>query len=197
MLKNCRDVQSSAPSTWIRTMCDKFRQRQQRQCYRGQETKNTSQRNYGKYDLSACSLHLYKFVKICDITNMMKSFMKGMKSTARNVKWCMVALQSNFQSHWCGWKIKVAVTHCTQWYVVNLLSLASNVLQLTTHFVPAFFCKSTGKLKLIYPSVCHKKINLSNIFWIINDRALISGMYDPCDKLSQFVPCFDLDLWPS
>ena len=46
-------------------------------------------------------------------------------------------------------------------------------------------------------SVCHKKINLAHIFWSINDRALIFSMHKPCDKSFRFVPCGDLDLWPT
>ena len=62
-------------------------------------------------------------------------------------------------------------------------------------------------LKLIRPSVCpsvcqslcHKNFNLAHIFWSINDRALIFGMHDPCDKPFLLIPCgdLDLDLWPT
>ena len=64
-----------------------------------------------------------------------------------------------------------------------------------------------GTLKLIRPSVspsvcqsvCHKNFNLAHIFWSINDRALIFGMHDPCDKPFLLIPCgdLDLDLWPT
>ena len=46
------------------------------------------------------------------------------------------------------------------------------------------------------PSVRHKNFNLAHIFWSINDRALILGMHDHCDKPFLLVPCGDLDLWP-
>ena len=49
----------------------------------------------------------------------------------------------------------------------------------------------------VRPSVCHKNFNLAHIFWSINDRALIFGMYDPCDKPFLLIPCSDLDLWPT
>ena len=64
-----------------------------------------------------------------------------------------------------------------------------------------------GTLKLIRQSVCqsvsqpvcHKNFNLANIFWSINDRALIFGMHDPSDKPFLLIPCgdLDLDLWPT
>ena len=64
-----------------------------------------------------------------------------------------------------------------------------------------------GTLKLIRPyvspsvcqSLCHKNFNLAHIFWSINDRALIFGMHDPCDKPFLLIPCgdIDLDLWPT
>ena len=47
------------------------------------------------------------------------------------------------------------------------------------------------------PSVRHKNFNLAHIFWSINDRALIFGMHDPCDRPFQLTPCLDLDLWPT
>ena len=43
-------------------------------------------------------------------------------------------------------------------------------------------------------SVCHKNFKLAHIFWSINDRALISGMHDLCDKPFQMPPCHGLDL---
>ena len=33
--------------------------------------------------------------------------------------------------------------------------------------------------------VCHRNFNLAHICWSINDRALIFGMHDPCDKPFQ------------
>ena len=62
--------------------------------------------------------------------------------------------------------------------------------------------RTRGTLTLIRPSVrpsvWHKNFNLANIFWSIDDRALIFGMHDNCDRPFLFVPCFDLDidLWP-
>ena len=44
------------------------------------------------------------------------------------------------------------------------------------------------------PSVCHINFNLAHIFRSNNDRALIFGMYDPCDKSFLLIPCGDLDL---
>ena len=51
----------------------------------------------------------------------------------------------------------------------------------------------------VRPSVRHKNYNLAHIFWSINDRALIFGMHDPCDRPFQLTPCRDLDLnlWPT
>ena len=49
----------------------------------------------------------------------------------------------------------------------------------------------------VSPSVCHKNFNMAHIFWSINDRALIFGMHDPCDKPFLLIPCDDLDLWPT
>ena len=43
-------------------------------------------------------------------------------------------------------------------------------------------------------SVCHKNFSLAHIFWNINDRALIFGIQDHCDKPFLLVPCDDL--WP-
>ena len=71
-------------------------------------------------------------------------------------------------------------------------------------FVPRL-SRKRGILKLIRPSVCpsvcqslcHKNFNLAHIFWSINDRALIFGMHDPCDKPFLLIPCSDLDLWPT
>ena len=69
-------------------------------------------------------------------------------------------------------------------------------------FCPLPFAKA-GTLKLIRPSVCpsvcHKNFNLAHIFWSINDRALIFGRHDPCDKSFLLVPCgyLDLDLLPT
>ena len=61
--------------------------------------------------------------------------------------------------------------------------------------------RKLGTLKLIRLSVClsvcHKNFNLAHIFWSINDRALIFGMHDPCDKTFQLTSCLDLDLWPT
>ena len=47
----------------------------------------------------------------------------------------------------------------------------------------------------VRPSVRDKNFNLVHIFQ--NDRALIFGMHDPCDKPFQLTPCSDLDLWPT
>ena len=51
----------------------------------------------------------------------------------------------------------------------------------------------------VCPSVRHKNFNLAHIFRSINDRALIFGMHDPCDKPFRLTPCSDLDLelWPT
>ena len=62
-----------------------------------------------------------------------------------------------------------------------------------------FYCprlsRKRGTLKLVCPSVRlsvrHKNFTLAHIFWSINARALIFGMYDPCDKPFQFPPCHD------
>ena len=48
----------------------------------------------------------------------------------------------------------------------------------------------------VRPSVCHINFNLAHIFWGINDRTLIFGMHDPCDKPFLLVPWGDLELWP-
>ena len=57
-----------------------------------------------------------------------------------------------------------------------------------------------GTLKLIHPSVrlsvCHKNFYLAHI-WSINNRALIFGMHDPCEKPFQLASCHDLDLLPT
>ena len=61
---------------------------------------------------------------------------------------------------------------------------------------PAF--AKAGDIKTHSPvclSVRHKNFNLAHIFWSINDRALIFGMHDPCDKFFQLAPCHDLDLY--
>ena len=39
-----------------------------------------------------------------------------------------------------------------------------------------------------------KNFNLANVFWSINDRALIFDIHDPCDKPFQLAPCRDLDI---
>ena len=47
----------------------------------------------------------------------------------------------------------------------------------------------------VSPSVrLSQNFYLTDIFLSINDRALIFGMHDPCDKSSLLVPCGDLDL---
>ena len=46
-------------------------------------------------------------------------------------------------------------------------------------------------------SAYHKNINLAHIFKSINDRALIFGMHESCDKPFLLVSWGDLDLWPS
>ena len=46
----------------------------------------------------------------------------------------------------------------------------------------------------VRPSVHHKNFNLAHIFWSINDRELIFGMHDPCDRPFQLTRCRDLDL---
>ena len=70
-------------------------------------------------------------------------------------------------------------------------------------FCPPPFAKA-GDIKThssvrpsVHLSVCHKNLNLAHIFWNINDRALIFGMHDLCDKSFLLVPCGDLDLWPT
>ena len=50
------------------------------------------------------------------------------------------------------------------------------------------------KALIVPPSVCHKNFNLAHIFRSIDDRAVIFGMHDPCDKSFLLVPCGDLDL---
>ena len=45
----------------------------------------------------------------------------------------------------------------------------------------------------VRPSVRHNKFNLAHIIWSFNDRALIFGMHDPCDKPFHLAPCRDLD----
>ena len=76
--------------------------------------------------------------------------------------------------------------------------------EITDFCPPPPFRESGGTLKLIHPSVClsvHPSVCLSqklaHIFWSINDRALIFGMHDPCDKPFLLIPCGDLDLWPT
>ena len=69
------------------------------------------------------------------------------------------------------------------------------------NFCPPPFAKA-GDIKShssVRPSVRHKNFNLAHIFWSINDRALIFGMHDPCDRPFQLTPCrdLDLDLWPN
>ena len=60
---------------------------------------------------------------------------------------------------------------------------------------PAFHESKGIKTHLsIYLSVHHKNLNLAHIFWSMNDRAMIFGMHDPCDKPFQLAPCRDLDL---
>ena len=53
------------------------------------------------------------------------------------------------------------------------------------------------KRGLVRPSVCHKNFNLAHIFWGINDRALIFGMHDSCDKSFQLTAYRYSDLWPT
>ena len=68
------------------------------------------------------------------------------------------------------------------------------------YFCPTPFAKA-GHIKThssVCPSLClsvrYKNFNLAHIFLSINDRALIFGMHDPCDKPFQLAPCSDLDL---
>ena len=68
-------------------------------------------------------------------------------------------------------------------------------LNLIRRSVPLSLCLSV-RLSVCL-SVCHKNFNLAHIYWSINDRALIFGMHDPCDKSFTLVPCGDLDLWPT
>ena len=75
-----------------------------------------------------------------------------------------------------------------------------SVIIIKSHFCPPFFAKA-GDIKIhssvcpsIPPSVCYKNFNLAHIFCGINDKALIFGMHDYCDKLYLLVPCCDLQL---
>ena len=76
-------------------------------------------------------------------------------------------------------------------------------LSLSLPFAKAGDIKSHSSVRQsIRLSVCHKNFNLTHIFWGINhfnDRTLIFGMHDPCDKsfLLVHVPWSDLDLWPT
>ena len=54
--------------------------------------------------------------------------------------------------------------------------------------------RKRGTLNLIRLSVRHKNFNLAHIFWSINDRTLIFGMHDPCDKPFHLVPCHSVTL---
>ena len=81
--------------------------------------------------------------------------------------------------------------------------VSSNMHDVMKNFCTKAACcprlsRKLGTLKLIRPSirlsVCHKNLNLSHIFWSINDRALIFGLHDPCDKSFLLVPCGDRDL---
>ena len=50
-------------------------------------------------------------------------------------------------------------------------------------------------LSSVCPSVCHKIFYLAHIIRSVNDRALIFGMHDPCDKPFPLAPLtltFDL-----
>ena len=91
--------------------------------------------------------------------------------------------------------------------VLGLLNLLLILINDGTLLLSPAFRESGGTLKLIRPSVspsvcqslCHKNFNLAHIFWSINDRALIFGMHDPCDKPFLLILCgdLDLDLWPT
>ena len=45
-------------------------------------------------------------------------------------------------------------------------------------FIVPRLSRKRGTLKLIRLSLCHENFNLTNIFWSINNRALILGMHD-------------------
>ena len=84
--------------------------------------------------------------------------------------------------------------------MMSLLTMAAlgqaGVLKTYTSCCPPPFTKG-GDIKThssVRLSVCHKNFNLAQIFWIINDRALIFGMHEPCDKSFALVLCGELYL---
>ena len=89
-------------------------------------------------------------------------------------------VQNYFQTY--NWSMKLHKS----WYICSL------------PFAKAGNIKTHLSVRLSVPlSVCHKKFNLAHIFWSVNDRALIFGMHDPCDRSCQLTPCCYLDLWPT
>ena len=92
---------------------------------------------------------------------------------------------------------KLLVLNCLTETGSQVLNVPSSMF----FFCPPPFAKA-GDIKThssVCQSVCHKNFNLAHIFWSINDRALIFGMHDPCDKPCLLIPCcdLDLDLWPT
>ena len=85
----------------------------------------------------------------------------------------------------------------------QLVSLISYEMKMNfrsyIYLSPAFRESGGHSNSFVRPSVSpsfrlSQNFNLTDIFWSINDRALIFGMHDPCDKSSLLVPCGDLDL---
>ena len=110
----------------------------------------------------------------------------------------------DFDKTWCRWSVHHPFSmfrYCCffSYRSFNYFKLDIQSDMLKSLLSPHLLWKR-GTLKLIRPSVslsiCHKNFNLAQIFWSINDRALIFGMHDPCDKPFLLIPCGDLDLWP-
>ena len=83
-------------------------------------------------------------------------------------------------------------------YLLSVITFPQTAVLSRDIFVPGL-SRKRGTLKLIRSSVCpsigYKNVNLAHVFWHINDRALIFGIHDPCDKPFLLLPCGDLDLW--
>ena len=59
-------------------------------------------------------------------------------------------------------------------------------------FCPMIVSESKNLCPSIHSSECHINFNLAHIFCSINDRALIYGLHDPCDKPFHLALCCDL-----
>ena len=104
--------------------------------------------------------------------------------------------------------IHQSINGSTNWLIIWSINQSRSTSQFVNQSAVAinqstnWFRESVGTLNLIRPSVRpsvrlsvrHKNFNLAHIFWSINDRALILGMHDHCDKPFLLVPCGNLDL---